>query len=116
MGTSSTSAGSEALGVNGGRLVAELHEQPGRLLDEGGRPADIDARHPRGLGSDGGQHLAVDPPRPAPPVGRRRTAGQREMYRHPATVETGELLSVENVVERSRGKQQLGVRVATRRL
>src|ERR671914_869866 len=76
----SVSSRSEALGVDTRRLVAELHEQPRRLLDEGRRPAHVHAWPLGRRRPESGEHVAVDAAGEALPARRRMLAGERDAH------------------------------------
>src|ERR671919_112637 len=96
----------EALCADGGRLVTEVYEQIGSLLDKRRRTADEDARPSHRRGADRSQHLGVDSPCESAPV-RRRLA--REGVVHADTVCRVcplELVAIEHVVDRADGQEQ----------
>ena len=99
-GSAASSGWAESLGADGIRLVTELDEQFGRLLDERGRTADEDARPPAGRGSDRPEHLRVDPPRESAPV-RGWIACEREVDDQPVSCEFSELVAIQRVIERA---------------
>src|SRR3954471_14650783 len=74
----SSSCGTKALGVDGGGVMAELHQQLRCSLDERCRTADEDPRPLGWRGADFAEHLCVNPAREASPVGGR-LAGERPM-------------------------------------
>src|ERR687888_1962563 len=97
-GPADSSSGAEPLGADGARLAAELDEQLGRALDERGWAADVDARALVGRGSDGPEHLRVDPPRESAPV-RWWLAGERKVRDQPVSGKFGELVAIQGVFE-----------------